>query len=106
MAAQYQPSQLFERVGRWMRWVEVAAGSADSARLHTLATAAFAQAQRLEQTAKRTDRQAFVSWLRDGSTPDGLRLAAPTRRAFRWTRGALGWVPSPIGNSTLEDALH
>ena len=88
---------------QWM-WAMVSSfWSRNFGGMSVLSQVAILRATSLESKARAAAATAWRSWLGDGRTIDAT--SNPSKHAYRWIRGLVGWTKSPIGSTALNDAI-
>ena len=98
-----QRASVESQITGWARSLRAAVAHASLPWLHSLARVADMKAKLLETATSRARARIWKArfGVVDGSSPH----AAPTKVAYRWVRGLVGWQHSPIGSAETNDSV-
>ncbi len=89
----------------WVRSLKMAVAKASDRWVLALQKVADAKALRLERDVIRAKKDKWLVSI--GAKPEAPgKATTPTKLAYRWTRGAIGWKQSPLGKAQQNLAAH
>ena len=86
----------------WLLSATIAASHFNCAQILQLVKVADKSAKRDEAASSRAKIKDWRAWLCVTPCP-GKRM--PSRNAFQWVRGPIGWVPNTVGSEQKKDAI-